>query len=444
MSSTVHTSPSASAATPSATAAPAGSTTGAAAGSTSGSTTGSTTGATAVPARLGLIVAVLLVAFNLRLAITSLGALLDHLGDLGLSGTTRGVLTSVPVLCFAVVGATAMAVTRRLGVDRGLAAALGLLGAGLVLRVLDGTPALFAGTAVACSGIALGNVLIPAIVKEHFPHRIGVMTGAYSAVLSLGSAVGAAATVPIADAAGSWRVGLGIWAAVALAAAVAWAPYCRVRDPRRAEIERTPLWRSPTAWAVTILFGTQSLYAYVMMSWLPSVYADAGFTDAEAGVLLATSIAIGVPFFFIAPSLAARLRHQGHLVLALTVLTALGWAGLGLAPADGAWLWAALVGAGGAVFPVTLSFFALRTSSTADTTSLSTMAQSIGYLLAAGGPLAVGVVHDASGSWALPCALLVGLGVVQALAGYVAGRPVRIGGDDAHRGPAARGPRGVS
>ena len=377
-------------------------------------------------AGIGLIVAVLLVAFNLRLAITSLGALLDHLGSIGVSATTQGVLTSVPVLCFAAVGATAMAVTRRLGVDRGLLAALGLLALGLVLRVLDGTPALIAGTAVACAGIALSNVLIPAIVKEHFADKIGTMTGAYSAVLSLGSAVGAATTVPIADAAGSWRVGLGVWALAALAAAVAWAPYSRKRDPERADVRGASLWRNPTAWAVTLLFATQSLNAYVMMSWLPSLFADAGFSDAKAGVLLATSITIGVPFYFLAPMIAVRMRAQGHLVLALTAVTMLGWVGLWIAPAGGAWLWAALLGAGGAVFPVALSMFAMRTSSSADTASLSTMAQSVGYLIAAAGPFLIGVLHDATDSWAIPCALLIGLGFVQITVGYVAGRPVKI------------------
>ncbi|GAA3525380.1 CynX/NimT family MFS transporter [Nocardioides daeguensis] len=372
------------------------------------------------------MIAVLLVAFNLRLAITSLGALLDHLGDLGVSAAAQGVLTSVPVLCFAAVGATAMALTRRIGVDRGLIVALGLIAAGLALRVLDGTPALVAGTAVACSGIALGNVLIPAIVKEHFPHRIGTMTGAYSAVLSLGSAVGAAATVPIADAAGSWRAGLGVWALAAVAAGVAWAPYCRRRDPQRAQVRGASLWRSPIAWAVTLLFATQSLNAYVMMSWLPSVYADAGFSDAKAGLLLATSIVIGLPFFFVAPVVAVRLRHRGHLVLALTTLTALGWVGLWVAPAGGAWLWAALLGAGGAVFPVALALFALRTSSATDTASLSMMAQSVGYLLAAGGPFLVGVLHDASGSWAAAFALLLATAAVQVVVGYVAGRPGKI------------------
>ena len=375
----------------------------------------------------GLVVAVLLVALNLRIAVTSLGALLDHLGDQGVSPTTQGVLTSLPVLCFAIVGATAMAVTRRIGVDRGLGLALLALTAGLVLRVLDGTPALLVGTFVACSGIALANVLIPAIVKEHFPGRVGAMTGAYTAALSLGSAAGAALTVPLTDATGSWRPGLGLWAIAALVAALAWAPFARGRGRRGAHTPSTSLWRNPTAWAVTLLFGTQSLYAYVMMSWLPSLYADAGFSHEFSGVLLALSIIIGVPFFFLAPSLAGRLRHQGHLIAGLTTLTVVGWAGLGLAPESGAWLWAALLGAGGAVFPVVLLCFALRTRTTADTAALSTMGQSVGYLIAAGGPFVVGTLHHATGGWGLPCALLVGLGAVQIGAGYLAGRPVRIG-----------------
>ena len=375
----------------------------------------------------GLTVAVLLVAFNLRIAVTSLGALLDHLGDLGVSATTQGVLTSLPVLCFALVGATAMVVTRRFGVDRGLALALVVLTLGLVLRVLDGTPALLVGTFVSCSGIALGNVLIPAIVKEHFPGKVGAMTGAYTAVLSLGSAAGAALTVPLTNATGTWRLGLGLWAAVAVLAVVAWAPFARGAVERRSTERGTPLWRNRTAWAVTVLFGTQSTFAYVMMSWLPSLYADAGFSDETAGLLLAVSITLGVPFFFLAPRLAGRMHQQGHLVAACTVLTMVGWAGLGLAPEGGAWLWAALLGAGGAVFPIVLLCFALRTTSSVDTAALSTMAQSVGYLLAAGGPFLVGTLHHATDSWALPCTLLVGLGFVQVTAGYLAGRPVKIG-----------------
>jgi CP family cyanate transporter-like MFS transporter len=374
----------------------------------------------------GLVAAILMVALNLRIAVTSLGALLDHLGTQGVSPTTQGVLTSLPVLCFAAVGATAMALTRRVGVDRGLGLALVVLTLGLVLRVLDGTPALLAGTLVACAGIALANVLIPAIVKEHFPERIGTLTGAYTAVLSLGSAAGAALAVPLTNATGTWRLGLGLWAVLALAAFVAWLPHARGGRRPAATAAGTVLWRNPTAWAVTVLFGTQSLLAYVMMSWLPSVYVDAGFSDEAAGLLLAASIVIGVPFFFVVPSRAARMRHQGHVIAVLTSLSILGWAGLWIAPAGGAWLWAALLGAGGAVFPVVLLCFALRTTSAVDTAALSTMAQSVGYLIAAGGPFLVGTLHHSTGGWSVPCALLVGLGVVQVATGYVAGRPIKI------------------
>ncbi|MER7301799.1 MFS transporter [Nocardioides sp. NPDC127514] len=379
----------------------------------------------AVRSTVWLLVAVLLVAANLRGGITSLGALLDSLD--GLSAGTRAFLTSLPVLCFAVVGATGMTLARRLGVHRGIGVALGLLVAGLLVRVIGDPWLLLAGTFVACAGIALANVLLPAVVKEGFPNRVGAVTGAYSAVMSLGAAIAAGVTVPIAHAAGSWRAGLGVWALLAALALLAWLPHLRDRGHRRGGGTRIALWREPTAWAVTVVFGTQSLFAYVVMSWLPSIYADAGFSHATAGLLLAVSILVGVPVFFLAPSLAIRASSQGHLIAVLTALLAIGFAGLWLAPVAGAWLWAVLVGIGGAVFPVALTLFSIRTATTAGTTALSSMAQSIGYLLAAAGPFLVGLLRESTGSWSVPIALLLGLALVQIFAGYVAGRPVVIG-----------------
>lgn len=386
----------------------------------------STTSSSAVRSTWWLLVAVLLVAVNLRGGITSLGALLDGLD--GLSAGTRSFLTSLPVLCFAVVGATGMTLARRLGVHRGIGVALGLLVAGLLVRVIGDPWLLLAGTFVACAGIALANVLLPAVVKEGFPNRVGAVTGAYSAVMSLGAAVAAGVTVPIAEAAGSWRAGLGVWALLAVLALLAWVPHLRDHGRRRDGRARVSLWREPVAWAVTVLFATQSLFAYVVMSWLPSIYADAGFSHATAGLLLAVSILVGVPVFFLAPSLAIRSSSQGHLVAVLTALLAIGFAGLWFAPVAGAWLWAVLVGIGGAVFPVALTLFSIRSATTAGTTALSSMAQSIGYLLAAGGPFLVGLLRESTGSWSVPIGLLLGLAVVQTCAGYVAGRPVVIGG----------------
>lgn len=386
--------------------------------------------ATAPPRqRTGLLLAaVLLVAANLRLGVTSLGALLDQVQDsTGLSAATASSLTSLPVLCFAVVGATGMALARRVGVHRGIAVAMVLLAAGLGVRVLDGSPLLVVGTLLACAGIALANVLLPAVVKEHFPHRVGAVTGAYSAVLSGGAALGAAATVPVADAAGSWRAGLGVWTVIAVAALLAWAPYCRDPDHTAGGRRGPSLWRSPTAWAVTVIFATQGIAAYVVMSWLPSVYLDAGFSHSEAGLLLAVSILVGVPVFFVVPTIATRLRSQGHLLAGLSLLMGAGFLGLWVAPVAGAWLWAVLLGVGGGIFPVVLTLFSLRGADAAATAALSAMGQSVGYLLAAGGPLAIGLLRDATGSWSLPLALLVGLMLAQIPIGYAAGRPVLVG-----------------
>lgn len=375
-----------------------------------------------------LLLAVLLIALNLRIGITSLGALLDRLEDTGVSAGVSAFLTSLPVLCFAVIGATGMTLARRVGVHRGVAVALVLLAVGLVARVLGGPSVLVMGTLVACSGIALANILLPAVVKEHYPTRVGQVTGAYSAVLSLGAALGAAVTVPIADVAGGWRAGLVVWALLAVAALAVWLPWCRARDHDQRDTARRQLWRNPVAWAVTAVFGIQSVFAYVAMSWLPSIYVDAGFSDAHAGLLLAVSILVGVPVFFLAPPLATRLRAQGHLIAVLSSMMALGFLGLWWAPVGGALLWASLLGVGGAVFPVTLTLFALRTRSSADTAALSAMAQSVGYLFAAAGPFAVGLLNEATGSWAWPCGLLATLAVVQVVVGYLAGRPVVIEG----------------
>ena len=374
-----------------------------------------------------LLVAVLLIALNLRIGITSLGALLDRLQDGGMSAGVAAFLTSLPVLCFAAVGAAGMTLARRVGVHRGVAVALALLVVGLLARVLEGPTVLVAGTFVACSGIALANILLPAVVKEHFPTRVGRVTGAYTAVLSVGAAVGAAATVPVTDVTGSWRAGLGVWALLAVAALAAWLPWCRDPDRARGGDRGAGLWRNPVAWAVTAVFGIQSVFAYVVMSWLPSIYADAGFSDAHAGLLLAVSILVGVPVYFVAPSLAIRLGAQGHLIAVLSAMMALSFLGLWWAPVGGALVWAVLLGVGGAVFPVSLTMFALRTRTASDTAALSAMAQSVGYLFAAVGPFVVGLLSEATGSWALPCGLLAALALVQVAAGYVAGRPVVIG-----------------
>ncbi|HEY0890573.1 MAG TPA: MFS transporter [Nocardioides sp.] len=374
-----------------------------------------------------ILLAILLVALNLRIGITSLGALLDLVSrGTGLAPTAAAFATSLPVICFAAVGALGMQVTRRVGTHRGLTLAVVAITVGLTLRVLAGEGVLLVGTFLACSGIALANVLVPVLVKQHFPDHLGEVTGAYTAVMSTGAALGAALAVPVAASTGDWRGGLGLWSLVAVAALLMWLPLHRRPDATGVRTGDFGLLRDRLAWWVTLVFATQSLLAYVVMSWLPSIYADAGFDDRQSGLLLAGSILIGVPAYFVAPRLATRLRSQGHLIAGLTGLFATGMVGLLLAPTAGAWLWAALIGVGGSVFPVALALFGLRTRTASDTAALSTMAQSIGYLLAAAGPFAVGLMREASGSWALPIGLLLATCLVQVAAGYLAGRPLLV------------------
>ncbi|WP_067469853.1 MFS transporter [Actinomadura macra] len=373
---------------------------------------------------LAVLVAVVLVAANLRVAVTSLGAVLDQArADLAMSTFAAATAATLPVVCFGGVALGMPWLIRRVGAMVGLALALGLLLIGLLIRVGGGEITLLAGTFVACAGIAAGNVLIPVIVKIEFPGRIGEVTGAYSAAMSAGAAIGAAATVPVGRVLGGWRGGLAAWSVLAAATLVVWLPQVRRgTPPAEPRALKTSMMRSPVAWAVTLLFATQSVLAFVVMAWLPTIYIDAGFTPDEAGTLLAVALLVGVPVYFVVPILAARLRRQGGLGAGMTAIQIVGLLGLLFHPASLPWLWAVLIGIGGGVFPLTLALFSMRTRTATDTAALSAMAQSIGYLLAALGPFTVGVLRDATGSWSTPVSLLVGICVVQAVLSFSAGR----------------------
>ncbi|MFI0425180.1 MFS transporter [Spongiactinospora sp. 9N601] len=372
-----------------------------------------------------MLAGVVLIALNLRIAVTSLAAVLDQVrSDLALSTVAAATTATLPVVCFGVVAFATPWLIRPLGAKAGLGAALAVLLAGLLLRVTGGEFALLAGTFVACAGIAAGNVLVPVIVKVEFPARIGEVTGAYSAALSAGAAIGAAATVPAGDLLGGWRGGLAVWAVPATAAILLWLPQLR-RGAVTAETHApmSSVLRSPVAWGVTLLFATQSVLAYVVMAWLPTIYLDAGFTPGEAGALLAIALLVGVPVYFAIPILAVRMRRQGGLGAWMTALQIAGLLGLLLFPRHLPWLWALLIGVGGGVFPLTLALFSMRTRTAADTAALSAMAQSVGYLLAAAGPFAVGVLRDTNGSWSMPVMFLVTICVAQAVLCIGVGRP---------------------
>ena len=375
-----------------------------------------------------LAAAVLLAAMNLRPAVTSVGAVLDEMREtLGASATWAGALTTVPGLCFAFAGLTAPAVARRLGIGTAVGLSLALLAVGLVLRVLDGPLVVLGGTLIGTAGIALANVLIPVVVKESFATRIGLMTGLYTGALQAGGALGSALTPPLDSGLGGWRPGLGSWAVLAVAAFVLWLAAARTRPgpstagPNAAGARS--LLRSPLAWIVTVFFGMQSCLAYIVMGWLPQVLMDAGVSRGDAGLLLGLVSLLGLPISLLVPPLAARSGSQSGWIVLLGVFGIAGVTGLMIAPGAAPLLWSILVGIGMAVFSLALTTIALRARSGPETAKLSAMAQGIGYLLAALGPFLFGLLHDLTGGWTVPFAMLLAVVVGQIVFGYFAGRP---------------------
>ncbi|WP_411978428.1 CynX/NimT family MFS transporter [Streptomyces sp. N50] len=386
-------------------------------------------------------VGIVLAALNLRPAITSLGALLEEVRDgLGMSGSVAGLLTSVPPLCFALFGVMAPRLARRFGPAAVVCAGMVLITAGLLVRpYIGGTTGFLVGSALALMGIAVSNVLMPVIVKRWFPDRVGSMTGLYSMALALGTASAAAVTVPITDAlGGSWRSGLAVWAALAAAAVLPWIALVRHREAssgpeaagerssRAREGEQAQpvlrITRSRTAWALAVFFGLQATAAYITMGWMAQIFRDAGVSAGTAGLLLAVTMVMGVPLAFVIPRLATRLPRQGPIVIALGVCGLVGYAGLYLAPAGGAWAWAVLLGIANCSFPLALTMVGMRARTGAGVAQLSAFAQSTGYLISIPGPLLVGVLYQHSGGWGLPIALMAGLMVPQMAVGVLAGR----------------------
>ncbi|MEU8590666.1 CynX/NimT family MFS transporter [Streptomyces sp. NPDC048664] len=400
---------------------------------------GATTGATRAWTARVLVLGIVLTALNLRPAITSLGALLEEVRDgLGMSGSVAGLLTSVPPLCFAVFGVMAPKLARRFGPGAVICAGMAAITAGLLIRPYAGnTVGFLVASALALMGIAVSNVLMPVIVKRWFPERVGSMTGLYSMALALGTSAAAAVTVPLTDAmGGGWRPGLAVWGALSAVAVLPWIPFVRASRTAQgsdASAARAPhsgagapgglrISRSRTAWALAVFFGLQATAAYITMGWMPQIFRDAGVPPGTAGVLLAVTMVMGVPLAFVIPRLAARLPHQGPIVIALGACGLAGYAGLYLAPAAGAWAWALLLGVSNCAFPLALTMVGMRARTGAGVAQLSAFAQSTGYLLSIPGPLLVGILYQHSGGWGLPLALMAVLMVPQMAVGVLAGR----------------------
>lgn len=390
------------------------------------------------------MVAIVLISVNLRPGASSVGPVLAELrAGVGLGPGAVGLTTALPGLCFGLVGALAVGLARRLGMT--VAISMGLLAVvvGLVARATTGSALVFLLlTALALSGMAVGNVLVPAWIKRHARDGGVRLMTVYSAGLTLGGAVAAALSAPVGGASSlGWRAALGVWGVVAVGALVPWVVIAlrEHADPADHRADATAgagrLRHSPTAVALTLLFGVQSMNAYIQFGWLPQIYRDAGLPATYAGLLVSVLTAIGILGGLVMPTVISRSRTLAPWMVTFGLMLVAGYLGLYLAPATVPWLWSIFLGLSGFAFPTAIALITARSRDPRVTARLSGFVQPVGYALAAIGPLAVGLVHEVTGGWEVVLITLMGSGVVMTLAGLRISRHTLVDDELARRRP---------
>jgi CP family cyanate transporter-like MFS transporter len=410
--------------------------------------------APAAGVRLAIIL--LVAALNLRMAVAAISPVLDTIQhDLGLSSAAAGLLDTVPIFCFGLFALLTPRLIARFGMEWLLVIVMVVITAGIALRLLPPVAALFAGTAVAGAGIAVGNVLLPGLIKQDFAAKAGLMTGLYSVMLFVGPALAAGLTVPIMHAADiSWRPAVAVWGAVAVVAALLLSPHAaaRSRARRRAhgpapDLVRPDLvregtgpapagappagspparsmWRDSLAWMVAGFMGLQSLGYYSGVAWIPTLLQSHGMDASQAGWMLSYSSFPGLVAALVTPMLIrGRARVAGLLVVIATICCGAGVAGLAFAPLPFTYGWMTILGLGqGMCISLALGFIVARAPDVHHTARLSTMAQSSGYMVASAGPFVVGGLHGLTGEWRVPMLALLVVLVPLLLCGLGASR----------------------
>ncbi|MGW3297332.1 CynX/NimT family MFS transporter [Streptomyces xiamenensis] len=373
----------------------------------------------ALPHRGLVLLGIVLAALNMRVAVAGVSPLLTDIGDhFGLSATAGGLVTTVPLVFMGLGSLVAPRLAARRGTEAVLFGALVLLCGGILVRVAPPVIALFAGGILVGTAIALLNVLMPGLIKRDFPDHVAPMTALYSTTMILGAAVSSATAVPLERALGGWQGPFVSWSLLAGLSALLWLPHVVLArkggTPAAAAGRRTAprpgprLTSLPLAWQITLFMGGQSLVAYVVIAWLPTVLSDHGMDKGEAGLVFAFSTLVQMSGSLLVPVLAGRMRRQRALGAVTAGLMAAGVAGLLINPVGGAWLWAVLLGIGqGGTLGLALTLIVLRTRDAHTAARLSGMSQTWGYLLASLGPFVLGALHQATGGWTVPLTALL-------------------------------------
>ncbi len=377
-----------------------------------------------------LLIGVILIGANLRVPITSVGTLITFIrDDLGISNAVAGLVTTMPLIAFAILSPFAPKIANRIGMQWTIALSMVVLIIGIAIRSVTGIGFLFLGTVLIGLAISIGNVLIPGIIKMNFPYRIGVMTGIYAVFMNIFGALGSGLSVPISTTGNlGWQGALGIWGLLALIALIVWLPQLRKQqgDLPKAKIQAKPknkLWKSPLAWSVTLFMGGQSLVFYTLIAWMPDILNSIGYDAKSAGWMVFLMQAAIIPTTFVIPVIAEKMKNQVGLAIGTAVLFMTGFTGFLLGGAALVPIWAIVLGiAGGSGFSLSMMFFTIRTQDGKEAAELSGMAQSFGYMLAAIGPVFAGVLYDLGGGWTMPLLFLIFISIMILIAGIVSGK----------------------
>ena len=370
------------------------------------------------------IVAVVLIGLNLRVGVASAAALFHDLQLLlGYGPLVAATLPSIPVICFAVAGAATSWLTRLVGLERAIAVALTLLTAGLALRVVDSVGMLLLGTVVSMSGLAICNVAMPSFIRQHFAHRTSTMTGVYTITMSIGATTAAALSVPVAMQLNSPVMGLASWSLLAVVALLAFLPLAVAGKPRPvaetgAGVSPWPLLLTRKGLLITGLFTVQALLVYTIISWLPSILIARGLDPASAGLMLGALQLISIPAVVLVLWMASRPPLLRPAFMVSTGASFLGYVCLLAMPNQLVLVPVLLIGIGFSVFPIVMVVISRSGSNAAETTAMSTLAQSVGYLVATVGPFGLGLLHAVTGGWTLSLELMVAVAVLQLFLAY--------------------------
>ena len=376
-----------------------------------------------------MMLSIILAAFCLRIIITGVGPRLpDITANLGLTGRSSGLLTTLPLLAFAVVSPLAGKIGRRQGEGKTILIGLCLILLGTVLRSTLGVPGLFLGTAIVGIGTALGNVLLPAVVKAEYPTRVGQVTAYYTVAMVAAAAIGLALNVPLSGTGLGWNGALLVWGIAVVITGLIWRKNASLRlstsNPTETEGREKPIWKSGLAWCVTLYFGINSMIFYAVIGWLPTILQSAGMQSGTAGIVTSLYQVVSLAPSLLVPTLAGKCRDQRGWLMLGSVLNIIGIITLMSSTAAAAQVTATIILglANGCAFSMGLALMGFRARDAVEAARLSGFAQSVGYALAATGPMVVGWLHDLTPNWNIGLGYILFASVVALLAGQKAGR----------------------